>query len=133
MSMRIWLKQGTRIAGRGIERGPFTERADSEAEDVLTKRVLIECKLGAEPEDLFVIAYDGEPPLVFHESYLHHMIEDAPNEMIKETLTSLSKRDKETGKIRLLLIKGEEMYYGQTIIPNDIIEKIREMRVGKGN
>lgn len=101
---------------------PFVERADPEAEDVLTRRVLIECKLGAEPEDLFVIAYDGEPPLVFHESYLHHMIEDAPNEMIKET-----------GKIRLLLIKGEEMYYGQTIIPNDIIEKIREMRVGKGN
>jgi serine/threonine protein phosphatase PrpC len=111
----------------------FIERADPEAEKLLTIRVLVNYKLGIEPEDLYVIVCDGEMPGVFREEELLQMIHNAPVGFIQDTLIELSKREKERGNIRLLITKGEKMWFGQALIPREVVAKIDEMKNDKSN
>jgi hypothetical protein len=87
--------------------------------------------IGIEPEDLYIVTSDDEIPDVFTEEELQGLIANAPEGFIKETLIELSNREKEKGNIRLLMTKGDQMWFGQTEIPKHILDKLEEMKSGK--
>ena len=106
----------------------FIERATPEAEKVLSRRVMVAYSLGIEPEDLYIIVIDGKPN-VFTEEELLGVIANAPEGFIKETLIELSNRKKEN--IRLLMTKGNNIWFGQTEIPKQVLDNLEEMKRGK--
>ena len=113
----------------------FVESAGVTGSKLLTGRILHAVSTGNEVEDLYVVVVDGEP-LVFTEAQIQEMIIGAPSEVISSTLKELSKREKKSGEIRLLLFRdgeGEEMWFGHTKIPEEIKVVVAKIRGGKGN
>ena len=105
-----------------------------ETGDLLSQRVMLECSFGHNPNDLYAIIVDSDNPLVFTEERILEMINEAPNALIRETLIAFSNREKEEGKIRLLVFnegEGEEMFFCQAIIPNYVNSKLQEIENGK--